>query len=46
MTGGRVQPDRLTTRQALGWGIAFAVILALLALFFLYGRQLKPLLNL
>ncbi|MBI1722776.1 MAG: hypothetical protein HYR48_02580 [Gemmatimonadetes bacterium] len=46
MTEGRVPSDRLTTRQAVIWGVVFAVILALLVLFFLYGRQVRPLLNL
>lgn len=46
MTDGRAPTDRLTTRQAVLWGVVFAVILALLVLFFLYGRQVQPLLNL
>ncbi|MDP3773802.1 MAG: hypothetical protein Q8Q85_05990 [Gemmatimonadales bacterium] len=46
MTDERVPSDRLTTGQAVAWGVGFAVILALLVLFFRYGRHVSPLLNL
>ncbi len=35
----------MTPRQLLGWGIAFVLILVLVALFFLYGRQVRPVLG-
>jgi hypothetical protein len=45
MTGRAPGPGRVTPRQALGWGIAFLVIIALVVFFFLYGRQLRPVLG-
>lgn len=45
MTGAAPGPGRITGRQALGWGIAFLVIIALVVLFFLYGRQVRPVLG-
>ena len=46
MTGGTPGSGRLTVRQALGWGIVFLIVLALVVLFFLYGRQVRPMLGL
>jgi len=46
VTDDQLPPERLTTGQVVAWGVVFAIILALLALFFLYGRQVRPLLNL
>ncbi len=45
VTGPGPQPGRLTPRQAVGWGLAFLVILALVVLFFIYGRQVRPILG-
>ena len=46
MTGGGAgRPGRLTPRQMLGWFIAFAAILALVILFFVYGRHVRPVLG-
>ncbi len=45
MTGQPPAPGRLTTAQVAGWGIAFAVILALLVLFFTHARVVRPLLG-
>jgi hypothetical protein len=42
VTAGGPPPGRLTPRQAVGWSVAFAVILALVVLFFIYGRQVRP----
>jgi antibiotic biosynthesis monooxygenase (ABM) superfamily enzyme len=35
----------MTPRQALGWGMAFLVIVVLVVLFFLFGRQVRPVLG-
>ena len=35
----------MTPRQVLGWGVAFLVILVLVILFFLFGRQVRPVLG-
>ena len=45
MTGGAPSQGRVTSRQALGWGIAFVVIIILVVFFFLYGRQVRPVLG-
>jgi hypothetical protein len=45
MTGGAPPQGRVTPRQALGWGIAFVVIIILVVFFFLYGRQVRPVLG-
>jgi hypothetical protein len=45
MTGGTPPSGRLTPRQAVGWGIAFVIIVLLVLLFFLYGRQVRPVLS-
>ena len=45
MTGGAPPQGRVTPRQELGWGIAFFVIIILVVLFFLYGRQVRPVLG-
>lgn len=45
MTGGAPPTGRLTPAQAAGWGVAFLVILVLIILFFLYGRQVRPILG-
>lgn len=45
VTGGSPGPTRLTVAQALGWGIAFLIVLFLIVLFFLYGRQVRPVLG-
>lgn len=43
VTAGPPVPGRLTIRQVVGWGLVFAVIVALVICFFLYGRQVVPL---
>ena len=43
MAAGPPVPGRLSTRQLLGWGIVFAVIVAPVVYFFLLGRQVVPL---
>jgi hypothetical protein len=35
----------MSFRQALGWGIALAVILALVVVFFVFGRYVRPVLD-
>jgi hypothetical protein len=45
VTGGAPQTGRLTPRQAVGWGLAFLIILVLILLFFKYGRQVRPILG-
>ena len=45
MTGGAPHQGRMTGRQMLGWGIAFFLIIVLVVLFFLYGRQVRPVLG-
>jgi hypothetical protein len=35
----------LSVRQAISWGAAFLVIAALVALYFISGRQVRPLLG-
>jgi hypothetical protein len=45
MTGGGPPGGRLTPGQAWGWGLAFAVIIALVVLFFVFGRQVRPILG-
>ncbi len=45
MTGGPPSGGRLTPRQAVGWGLAFLVIVMLIVLFFRYGRQARPMLG-
>jgi hypothetical protein len=42
---GPRQPGRLTPRQALGWFIALAAVLALVILFFVFGRHVRPVLG-
>jgi hypothetical protein len=39
-------PGRITPGQAWSWGLALVVVIALIVLFFLYGRHLRPLLGL
>ena len=39
------QPARLRPGQAFGWGLAFLVIVVLVILYFLYGRQVRPVLG-
>jgi hypothetical protein len=43
VTVGPPVPERLTIRQVVGWGFVFIVIVALVICFFLYGRQVVPL---
>ena len=43
MTAGPPVPERLSIRQVVGWGLVFIVIVALVICFFLYGRQVVPL---
>ena len=43
MTAGPPVSGRLSIRQLLGWGIVFAIIVALVVVFFLFGRQVVPL---
>lgn len=45
MTGGTPSPGRMTARQVLGWAIAFILVIVLVVLFFLYGRQVRPVLG-
>lgn len=45
MTGGAPPQGRMTGRQILGWGIAFLLVIVLVVLFFLYGRQVRPVLG-
>lgn len=45
MTSGPGPEARVTLRQALVWGLAFAAIVALVILYFLYGRQVVSLLG-
>jgi hypothetical protein len=45
MTGGQ-EPARLSGRQAVGWSVAFLIVVLLVILFFLYGRQVRPMLGL
>ena len=45
MTGTPPPSGRMTPRQAVGWGVAFAVILVLIVLFFIYGPQVRPVLG-
>ncbi len=35
----------MTPQQAVGWGVAFVIILILIFLFFRYGRQVRPILG-
>jgi hypothetical protein len=46
VTGDRLPRERLTTGQVVTWTVVFTVVVALLVLFFIYGRQVRPLLNL
>ncbi|HEY2804914.1 MAG TPA: hypothetical protein VGI92_03560 [Gemmatimonadales bacterium] len=45
MTGGSPLPGRLSARQFVGWALAFLVIIVLIVLFFIYGRQVRPVLG-
>jgi hypothetical protein len=45
LSGPGPQPTRLRLGQALGWGLAFLVIAVLVILFFIFGRQVRPLLG-
>ena len=45
MTGPGPQPPRLRPGQALGWGLAFLAIAVLVILYFLWGRQVRPILG-
>ena len=38
-------PARLSWRQAVGWSAAFLIVALLVILFFLYGRQVRPMLD-
>ena len=46
MTGGGLPRERLTAGQMVTWAVVFAAVAALLVLFFIYGRHVRPLLNL
>jgi hypothetical protein len=35
----------MTVRQVVGWGLAFLVIIILIVLFFIHGRQVHPILG-
>lgn len=39
-------PARLNWQQAIGWSVAFLIVVLLVILFFLYGRQVRPMLGL
>lgn len=45
MTGGAHQPGRLTPAQAAGWLVAFLIIALLIVLFFVNGKQVRPILG-
>ena len=45
MSGPGPQPNRLRLGQAVGWGLAFLAIVVLVILYFLFGRQVRPLLG-
>jgi hypothetical protein len=45
MTGG-TEPGRVSRRQAVLWTVAFLIVVLLVVLFFLYGRQVRPILGL
>ena len=47
MTGGGPPPppQRVSVKQAIGWALAFLVIIVLIVLFFIYGRQVHPMLG-
>jgi hypothetical protein len=38
-------PARISGRQAIGWSVAFLIVVLLVVLFFLYGRQVRPMLG-
>ncbi|MFI5213470.1 MAG: hypothetical protein ACHQU8_02925 [Gemmatimonadales bacterium] len=39
------EPARISGRQAIGWSVAFLIVVLLVILFFLYGRQVRPMLG-
>ncbi len=45
MTAGPPPPGRITPRQAAGWLVAFAIIAALVVVYFLFGRHVRPILG-
>ena len=45
LSGPGPQPARLRPAQAVGWGLALLAIVVLVILFFLYGRQVRPILG-
>lgn len=46
MTGSpSADAPRISGRQAVFWGVAFLVIAALVALYFIDGRQVRPILG-
>jgi hypothetical protein len=42
---GDQEPVRLSGWQAVGWSVAFLIVVLLVILFFLYGRQVRPMLS-
>jgi hypothetical protein len=46
VTGGQPGSGRLTTGQVIVWLVVFAAIVALVVLFFRYGRQVPALMSL
>jgi len=44
MTGG-TEPGRVPRRQAVLWAVAFLIIVGLVILYFLFGRQVRPMLG-
>ena len=40
------EPARLSAGQIIGWSVAFLIVVLLVVLFFLYGRQVRPMLGL
>lgn len=40
------EPARLGRGQVIGWSVAFLIVVLLVILFFLYGRQVRPMLGL
>jgi hypothetical protein len=43
MNGAPPSSGRITPRQALGWGLFFVLVAALVALYFIFGRSVRPL---
>jgi hypothetical protein len=46
VTGSLPPSPRLTPRQAVLWGVAFLIVVVLVILFFINGKQVQPVLGL